>query len=92
MSITLSRQASPGTPTLQPMRAILYRLSMRLYGSLKLASQRCAIRRARRELLELPDFMLKDLGINRTEIGYIVEHGRTDTTRLPRFIERSGEL
>ncbi len=42
----------------------------------KAASHSVAMRRARRELLALPDFMLADLGIARGEIASAVRHGR----------------
>ena len=75
--------------TLQPTRGIsrslLGQMAMFLYQPLLLASRHVAIRRARRELLELPDSMLKDMGITRGEIASVVEYGRTDITRVSRF-------
>jgi len=41
-------------------------------------------RRARRELHDLPDTMLADLGISRSEVASVVRYGRSDPTRLPR--------
>lgn len=38
-------------------------------------------RRARRALLILPDVMLKDLAMDRSEIASIVRHGQADATR-----------
>jgi uncharacterized protein YjiS (DUF1127 family) len=72
-------------PARETSRSLLSRKAMSLYQTLLLASRRVAIRRARRELLELPDSMLKDMGITRGEITAVVEFGRADTTRLPRF-------
>jgi len=72
-------------PARETSRSLFTRMAMFLYQALWLASQRVAIRRARRELLELPDSMLKDMGITRGEITSVVEFGRADTTRLPRF-------
>ena len=72
-------------PTQRSSRPILGRMAMFLYQTLLLASRQLAIRRARRELLELPDSMLKDMGITRGEIASVVEFGRTDTTRVSRF-------
>ena len=43
-----------------------------------------AARQARRELYALPDFMLSDLGISRSEVASVVRHGWTDATRLAR--------
>jgi uncharacterized protein YjiS (DUF1127 family) len=34
-------------------------------------------RRDRRHLETMPDFMLKDIGISRSEIDYVVAHGET---------------
>jgi uncharacterized protein YjiS (DUF1127 family) len=43
---------------------------------LKTASRRVAMRRARRELFAMPDFMLADIGLTRGEIASAVRHGR----------------
>ena len=72
-------------PARATSRSLLGRFAMSLYQTLLLASQRVAIRRARRELLELPDAMLKDMGITRGEVASVVEFGRADTTRRPWF-------
>ena len=72
-------------PARATSRSLPARMAIFLYQALRLVSQRVAIRRARRELLELPDSMLKDMGITRGEITSVVEFGRADTTRLPRF-------
>ncbi|WP_046864659.1 DUF1127 domain-containing protein [Microvirga massiliensis] len=52
------------------------RLASRVYALIASASRRAALRRARCGLLEMPDHLLKDLGITRSEIAWIVEHGR----------------
>jgi uncharacterized protein YjiS (DUF1127 family) len=52
------------------------RLASRLYALIAGAGRRAALRRARCGLLEMPDHLLKDLGITRSEIGWIVDHGR----------------
>ena len=38
-------------------------------------------RRARRALVVLPDAMLKDLAMDRSEIASVVRHGPSDRTR-----------
>ena len=38
-------------------------------------------RRARRALVVLPDAMLKDLAMDRSEIASVVRHGLSDRTR-----------
>jgi uncharacterized protein YjiS (DUF1127 family) len=72
-------------PTREISRSLLGQMAMFLYQPLLLASRQVAIRRARRELLELPDSMLKDMGITRGEITSVVEYGRADVTRVSRF-------
>jgi uncharacterized protein YjiS (DUF1127 family) len=52
------------------------RLASHLYALLVSAGRRAALRRARRELMEMPDHLLRDLGITRSEIAWIVEQGR----------------
>ena len=48
---------------------------------LETASRRVAMRRARRELFAMPDFMLADIGLTRGEIASAVRHGRPDLGR-----------
>jgi uncharacterized protein YjiS (DUF1127 family) len=49
-------------------------------------ARRCrAERKARRELLGLSDVVLKDLGVDRSEVVSIVRYGRTDATRRTRL-------
>lgn len=58
----------------------LRRLARRLWRAME-------INRRRQLLAQMPDFMLKDIGINRADIDSIVEalvDGREDPTRLPR--------
>jgi uncharacterized protein YjiS (DUF1127 family) len=51
---------------------------------LKEAGRRAAVRRARRELLELSDTMLADIGISRSDITSVTALGSADLTRHPR--------
>ena len=44
------------------------------------AQRRLALRRARRELLAMPDATLKDFGIYRSEIEWTIRYGREDGT------------
>ncbi len=49
-------------------------------------ARRCrAERKARRELFDLSDVVLKDLGVDRSEVASIVRHGRSDATRRTRL-------
>lgn len=43
-----------------------------------------SIRRARAHLSEMPDYILSDIGISRSEIGSVTRYGETDTTRRAR--------
>ena len=52
------------------------RLADRLYALLTEARRRVALHRARRELFERPDDLLKDMGLSRSEIAWVVEYGR----------------
>lgn len=54
------------------------------YAILGKANHRAAMRRARLELLALPDVMLSDIGISRSDITSVVNLGPTDHTRHPR--------
>ena len=57
------------------------RLATRIYALVVRAGRRAALRRARREMLAMPDHLLKDIGLTRAEIRFSVEHdwfGRTD--------------
>jgi len=72
-------------PTREISHSLLGQMAKFLYQPLLLASRQVAIRRARRELLELPDSMLKDMAITRGEVASVVEYGRADVTRVPRF-------
>ena len=38
-----------------------------------------ALRRTSRELHRMPDYLLKDMGIARSSISYIVAHGRNES-------------
>jgi uncharacterized protein YjiS (DUF1127 family) len=60
------------------------RLGLAFYHFLRRSSEAAAMRRARRELLELPDNMIADLGISRSEISSVVRFGAADPTRIPR--------
>jgi hypothetical protein len=55
-----------------------------LYSCSRYVAHEVAVWRARRELLDLPDAMLADLGISRSEVPSVVRYGRSDPTRLPR--------
>jgi uncharacterized protein YjiS (DUF1127 family) len=70
---TLAGQAARPSPVLAAIRSLLTTVA-----------RRAAARRARRELYELPDFMLSDLGISRSEVASVVRHGWSDATRLAR--------
>jgi uncharacterized protein YjiS (DUF1127 family) len=52
------------------------RLAARFYALLAEARHRAALCRARCELLKWPDHLLKDMGLSRSEIAWVVEHGR----------------
>jgi uncharacterized protein YjiS (DUF1127 family) len=39
-----------------------------------------ALRRTGRELYLMPDYLLKDMGITRSSISYVVAHGRNEVT------------
>jgi uncharacterized protein YjiS (DUF1127 family) len=57
------------------------RLTARIFAFVTGAGRRAAHRRARREMLAMPDHLLKDIGLTRAEIRFSVEHdrfGRTD--------------
>jgi len=70
------------------LRSLRGRFVAGVYGTLLHASRQIALRRARRELFELPNEMLKDMGIARGEIDSVVEFGRNDRTRVSEFGER----
>lgn len=63
---------------------LVRRLGLAVYHFLRQSSEAAAMRRAQRELLELPDNMIADLGIGRSEISSVVRFGATDPTRIPR--------
>lgn len=42
------------------------------------------IRRAQAHLSEMPDHILHDIGISRSEIGSVTRYGQADSTRRPR--------
>ncbi len=44
-------------------------------------------RRDRRHIYEMPDYLLKDIGISRSEIDSVVMYGDTDLTRRHRGAE-----
>ncbi|WP_046863525.1 DUF1127 domain-containing protein [Microvirga massiliensis] len=52
------------------------RLAAHFIALLTEARRRVALHRARRELFERPDDLLKDMGLARSEIAWVVEHGR----------------
>lgn len=60
------------------------RLSLAVGGLFRLIGRQVALRRARRELLGMPDYMLADMGISRSEIASVVRYGAPDPTRLAR--------
>jgi uncharacterized protein YjiS (DUF1127 family) len=49
----------------------------------RLVRRRWTMRRAEQHLLELPDYMLKDMGISRCEIGPFVSGQSTRHPHLP---------
>jgi uncharacterized protein YjiS (DUF1127 family) len=55
-----------------------------VYAIVEKANHLAAMRRARLELLALPDVMLSDIGISRSDITSVVTLGRTDRTRHSR--------
>jgi len=80
--ITMSAFPHPERPGAGSFAA---RIATSLYHGFLRVSRQVAIRQARRELLELPDMMLKDMGITRSEIASVVAFGRTDETRILHF-------
>jgi uncharacterized protein YjiS (DUF1127 family) len=85
MSHTLTYSFPADKPARDPSWSRTFRiLIMIMYRPLRAMSRRAALRRARRELLVLPDSMLTDMGISRSEIPSVVRDGRPDPTRLPR--------
>jgi uncharacterized protein YjiS (DUF1127 family) len=85
MSLTLTHNPECGSAAREAgWSGLARRLTLAIYHQFQRASRQVAIRRARRELLDLPDFMLADLGISRSEVDSVVRHGRADATRLPR--------
>jgi uncharacterized protein YjiS (DUF1127 family) len=70
--------------TTEQQGSIGRRLAALVWNAMTLAAQSLARRRARRELLEMPDFLLKDMGISRSEVPSVVHYGLDDASRLPR--------
>lgn len=52
-------------------------------GAARRMSRRMRVWRDRRALHELPDYLLHDIGISRSEIDYAVENGRRPEFRYP---------
>ncbi|HEX2552564.1 MAG TPA: DUF1127 domain-containing protein [Microvirga sp.] len=72
MSLSIAHHAIAETRAVRTPSALL--AGIRFW--FEQASRRAALRRARRELLDLPDFMLADMGLTRGEVAFAVEHGR----------------
>jgi uncharacterized protein YjiS (DUF1127 family) len=71
-----------GTAAARPPRA--KPILAAIYGLQGAVRRHVAARRARRELYALPDVMLSDLGISRSDVASVARHGWSDPTRLPR--------
>jgi len=65
-----------GSPV-SPLRDMFGRLWARLRTALVAGAQAWIARRAERHLMELPDYLLKDIGIARSEIRHAVRQGRS---------------
>jgi uncharacterized protein YjiS (DUF1127 family) len=66
----------PGFPISAP-RGTSGRVWAHVRPLLVAATRACIARRAERVLMEMPDHLLKDIGIGRSDIRRAVRHGRT---------------
>jgi uncharacterized protein YjiS (DUF1127 family) len=73
ITVTPNRSASPTTT----LRDASGRIWAGLRTALAAGVQAWVARRDERQLLEMPDYLLKDIGIGRSQISGAVRHGRT---------------
>jgi uncharacterized protein YjiS (DUF1127 family) len=85
MSHTLTYSSPAGNPARNlSWSGTFTMLLSTIYRPLRSVRRGAALWRARRELLELPDSMLADMGISRGEIPSVVRYGRPDRAWPPR--------
>jgi uncharacterized protein YjiS (DUF1127 family) len=78
-------EAHGGSTGIRSAAPLLKAFAVWLYRNLLAANRHCAIRRAKRELLDLPDVLLKDMGVTRSEVETLVRYGRIDrSVGMPR--------
>ncbi|QJP17133.1 DUF1127 domain-containing protein [Starkeya sp. ORNL1] len=70
--------AEGGSTGLRSAASLLKAFAVWLYRRPLAANRHCVIRRAKRELLDLPDVLLKDMGVSRSEVETLVHYGRID--------------
>jgi uncharacterized protein YjiS (DUF1127 family) len=51
-------------------------ISLQAHRQIRAARHRAVLRRTRRELLDMPDHLLADIGLSRSGVDYVIEHGR----------------
>lgn len=86
MSFGSCRDHAPRGAAVMPERdAFMHRFWQGCTATVAWARRCRAERKARRELLGLSNAMLKDLGVDRSEVVSIVRYGRTDATRRTRL-------
>jgi uncharacterized protein YjiS (DUF1127 family) len=71
-------EAQGGSTGMRSAASLLKAFAAWLYRRLLAANRHCAIRRAKRELLDLPDVLLKDMGVSRSAVETLVHYGRID--------------